>query len=104
MRLEPDHVYNCQCGWSEPPTAESRTANIIRSVPNEIGRSRTTPADRPHIPDTGSVLFEAVTDAIECLNHVEGLIHRLQLPAQPLDVAVDGPLVNENLVVTSRVH
>ena len=49
-------------------------------------------------------LPEAVADAVERLDHVEVLVGLLELLAQPLDVAVDGAIVDVNLVVVGRIH
>src|SRR6478672_9180666 len=51
-----------------------------------------------------SAFLEAVTDAIERLDHVEIVVGRLELLAQPLDVAVDGPVIDIDLIVIGGVH
>src|SRR5476649_2687345 len=45
-----------------------------------------------------------IADAIQRLDGVEIVGHRLELLAQPLDVAVDGAVVDIDLVVIGRVH
>src|SRR5215813_822010 len=49
-------------------------------------------------------LLEAIADAIERLDHIETLIGLLELLAQALDVAVDGAVVDIDLVVVGRIH
>src|SRR5262245_33352267 len=49
-------------------------------------------------------LLEAVADAVERLDHVEIVVRLLELLAQPLDVAVDGAIVDIDLVVVGSVH
>src|SRR5262245_29577063 len=51
-----------------------------------------------------SDLLETVTDAVQRLDHVEGVVDGLELLAQALDVAVDGPVVDVDLVVVGRIH
>src|SRR3954449_3448524 len=51
-----------------------------------------------------SAFLEAVADAVEGLDHVEGVVDDLELLAQALDVAVDGTVVDIDLVVIGRVH
>src|SRR5262249_20826389 len=45
-----------------------------------------------------SCFLETVADAVERLDHVEVVIGRLELLAQPLDVAVDGAVVDVHLI------
>src|SRR5690348_17199983 len=51
-----------------------------------------------------SDLLETIADAVERLDHVELGVNRLELLAEPLDVAVDGPVVDIDLVVIGRIH
>src|SRR5712691_792663 len=51
-----------------------------------------------------SGLLEPVADAVECLDHVERFVDRLELLAQPLDVAVDRAVVDIDLIVVGGVH
>src|SRR5215208_7782843 len=51
-----------------------------------------------------SGFLEAITDAIQRLDHVEGVVHRLELLAQTLDVAVDRAVIHIDLVVVSGIH
>src|SRR5262245_29808602 len=46
----------------------------------------------------------SVTDTIEGLDHVKAIVHHLELPAQPLDVAIDRAVVNIDLIVIGRLH
>src|ERR1700727_3048089 len=48
--------------------------------------------------------LESVADAVEGLDHFEIRLDHLELLAQPLDVAVDGAIVNIHLIVISRIH
>ena len=50
------------------------------------------------------LLLEAVADAVERLDHLEIVVDGLELLAQPLDVAVDGPVVDIDLIVIGRIH
>src|SRR5271167_4861110 len=47
---------------------------------------------------------EAISDAIEGFDHLEFRLDHLELLAQPLDVAVDGAIVDIHLIVIRRVH
>src|SRR5947208_13085034 len=51
-----------------------------------------------------SSLFEAVADAVKGLDHLKIVVHHLELLAEPLDVAVDGAVVDIDLVVIGRIH
>src|SRR6266852_4079158 len=51
-----------------------------------------------------SGLLEPVADAVECLDHVERFVDRLELLAQPLDVAVDRAVVDIDLIVVGGIH
>src|SRR3954466_7660461 len=51
-----------------------------------------------------SAFLEAIADAVERLDHFEVRIGDLELLAQPLDVAVDGAVVDIDLVVIGGVH
>ena len=50
------------------------------------------------------LLLEAVAHAVERFNAVELGVDRVELLAQPLDVAVDGAVVDIDLVVIGRIH
>src|SRR5215469_5219159 len=47
---------------------------------------------------------EAVADAVERLDHVERGVDAAELLADALDVAVDGAVIDANLVVVGDVH
>src|SRR5712671_7829900 len=49
-------------------------------------------------------LLEAITDPIERLDLIEVVVGLLQLLANPLDVAVDGAIVDVDLVVVGGIH
>src|SRR6266849_1727062 len=61
-----------------------------------------TPRARPGAP--ASYLLEAIADAVERFDHVEIVVGALELLAQALDVAVDGAVVDIDLIVVGRVH
>src|ERR1700729_915539 len=48
--------------------------------------------------------LKSVADAVEGLDHFEIRLDHLELFAQPLDVAVDGAVVDIHLIVVSRIH
>ena len=48
--------------------------------------------------------LEAVADAVERFDHVEVVVDGLEFLAQPLDVAVDGAVVDIDLVVVGGIH
>src|ERR1700674_3947800 len=77
-----------------------------RARHGEAGRGFLTSAFMIGRPagDAGSALLEAVADTIERFDHLEVVVHRLELLAQALDVAVDGAVVDVDLVVVGRVH
>src|SRR5262245_13516368 len=52
----------------------------------------------------GSRLLEAIAHAVERLDHVETFIGLLEFLAQPLDVAVDGAVIDIHLVVVGGIH
>src|SRR5215510_2276363 len=49
-------------------------------------------------------LLEAIADAVKGLDDVEVVVCLLELLAQPLDVAVDGAVVDVDLVVVGGIH
>src|SRR3954451_11830701 len=51
-----------------------------------------------------SGFLEAVADAVKRLDHVEAVVCHLELLAQTFDVAVDGAVVDIDLIVIGRVH
>src|SRR5580704_8514853 len=51
-----------------------------------------------------SVLAISITDAIERFDLCELVVDRLELLAQPLDVAVDGAVVDIDVLAIGRVH
>ncbi len=51
-----------------------------------------------------SGFLEAVAHPVQGFDHLEIVVHHLELLAQPLDVAVDGAIVDINLIVIGRVH
>src|SRR4029077_17680534 len=51
-----------------------------------------------------SYFLEVIADTIERLDHIELDVACPELYAQPLDVAVDGPVVDIHLIVVSCIH
>src|SRR6185312_9581901 len=51
-----------------------------------------------------SDFLEAVADAVKRLDHFEVVVDHLEFLAQPLDVAVDGAVVDIDLVVIGGIH
>src|SRR6516165_2928293 len=51
-----------------------------------------------------SGFLETVTDPVERFDHFEVVVDHLELLAQPLDVAVDGAIVDINPVVIGGIH
>src|SRR6185437_16737001 len=51
-----------------------------------------------------SGLLETIADAVQCLDHLEIVVDHLELLAQTLDVAVDGAIVDIDLIVIGRIH
>jgi len=50
------------------------------------------------------LFLKAIADAVQRLDHVELLVARLELLAQPFDVAVDGAVVDIDLIVVGGIH
>src|SRR3954464_2378417 len=55
-------------------------------------------------PAPMSGFLEAISDAIEGFDHLELVVDLLELLSQPLDVAVDRPVVDIHLIVIGRIH
>src|SRR5260370_25467563 len=70
------------------------------SYPRQTGTSVTK--TRPSAPK--SDLLEAIAHSVQGFYHFEIVVHDLEFLAQPLDVAVDGSIVDIDLVVGGRVH
>src|SRR5690348_8747345 len=51
-----------------------------------------------------SYFLEAIADTIKRLDHIEPNVACLELLAQPLDVAIDGPVVHIHLFVIGSIH
>src|SRR5690606_8313418 len=74
-------------GTGAAPVAKSLSARaVISSTPTVRRRSD---------------LLEPVADAVERLDHVEIIVDRFELLAQPLDMAVDRPVVYIDLIIIS---
>ena len=48
--------------------------------------------------------LDTITYAVERLDHIEVDVASLEFLAEPLDVAIDGPVVDIDLVVVCRIH
>src|SRR6202163_1389760 len=70
------------------------------SYPRQMGTFVTK--TRPRAPK--SDFLEAIAHSVQGLYHFEIVVHDLEFLAQPLDVAVDGAIVDIDLVVIGRVH
>jgi hypothetical protein len=58
-----------------------------------------------HLRRPSRLLFlESVADAVQGLDHFKIRLDHLELFAQPLDVALDGAVVDIHLIVVSRIH
>src|ERR1700719_1187049 len=51
-----------------------------------------------------ALFLETIAYAVQRLDHIEIVVAGLELLAQPLDVAVDGPVVDIDLIVIGRIH
>ncbi len=60
--------------------------------------------DPPHGPVNVSGFAEAVADSVQRFNHIKIEIDHLEFLAKPLDVAVDGAVVNIDLLVIGGIH
>src|SRR6187401_1979697 len=78
-----------------------RSKNIVIEARASPGRQFNA---SPGSCQTGSGFLEAVADTVQGLDHVEVVVGDLELLAQPLDVAVDGAIVDIDLVVIGCVH
>src|ERR1700736_3715877 len=72
----------------------------LHLTPDAHGRQR----PKPRGVRLTSGFLEAITHAIEGFDHLEIVIHDLEFLAQPLDVAVDGAVIDIDLIVISRIH
>ena len=50
------------------------------------------------------VFFEPVADAIKCFDLIKIAVDRYKLFSQPLDMAVDGPVIDINLIVIGSIQ
>src|SRR5262249_41686999 len=80
--------------WSGPVPRE------LKACMGRLARMR-APEDRhliaiggPRDPAPQSSFLEAISDAVQRLDHLEGVVHRLELLAQALDVTVDGAVID----------
>src|SRR5215472_12171578 len=84
----------------------------MRSVSGETRRRgrvslpRTAPAGRavPEAVPASSAIAVTVSDAIQRLDLLEIVVHDLELLAQPLDVAVDGAIIDIDVLAIGGVH
>jgi hypothetical protein len=54
--------------------------------------------------DAASTLLEPIANTIKGLDHVKFRVGGHELLAQPFDVAVDGPIIDIDLVIVGRIH
>src|ERR1700676_5467370 len=94
-------------------TASTFTASMRRlseNCPKVRGRrrSRRTPRAAPFTPGGRGTLISgflvSVTNAIEGLDMAEIVVDHLELLSQPLDVAVDGAIVDIDMLAIGRIH
>jgi hypothetical protein len=52
----------------------------------------------------GSYLFKAIANSVERLNHIERRVNRPKLSAQSFDMAVDGTVIDIDLIVVGGIH
>src|SRR4029078_10334517 len=80
------------CLWSSERRGIFPKAGTLRQAA-QVGR------------DIKNTLFlKAISDAIERLDHLEIVVNALEFLAQTLDVSVDCPIVDINLVVIGGIH
>src|SRR5207253_2940953 len=99
----------CSATNCEAASTMRRTNGSLPDAPAAVPMScrSSTPAvtsgsSRPF--QDRSDLLEAIAHTVQRFDHVEVVVDRLEFFAQPLDVAVDGAVVDVDLVVISRVH
>src|SRR3981189_2202090 len=61
-----------------------------------------TSVNKPRANARKSGFLEAVAHTVQGFDHLEIVVHDLELLAQPLDVAVDGAIVDIDLIVIGR--
>src|SRR6478672_8450582 len=96
-----------------PRRSDSNQAAFDRAMARTAGCFETY-CDAPHAranarartPTNGvrSGFLETVADPIQGFDHLEIVVHHLEFLAQPLDVAVDGTIVDIDLVIIGRIH
>src|SRR3546814_8915241 len=101
---------------SRRPTRSTRTDTLfpyttlfrssIATAKMLTARMRVVSDHRPdHLSDRSSLfLRETVADAIEGFYRLETGVHHPKLLAQPLDVAVDRPIVNIHVILIGSIH
>src|SRR6202035_2809626 len=63
-----------------------------------------TPGSSWPVPSNYALFLKTIADAVQRLDHIEIVVAGLELLAQPLDVAVDGPVVDIDLIIIGRIH
>ena len=58
----------------------------------------------PAATDLRTLFSEPVTNAVYGFDHVEVRINGLDSPTDPLDMAVDGPVINVDMLTKGCVH
>src|SRR5216684_7398458 len=79
-------------------------APLEDALPLSYPRQASASVNNQPVSAWQSGFLEAVADAVQGFDHLEIVVHDLELLAQPLDVAVDGAIVDIDLVVIGRVH
>src|SRR3954462_10383220 len=94
-RAEPSN--SLRANANRPGVAAAVSISCRSSTPAVTGGSSPRFQNR-------SDLLEAIADAVQRFDHVEVVVDHLEFLAQPLDVAVDGAIIDVDLVVVGRVH
>src|SRR5579863_5051059 len=94
-RVSVAKIVTASSRWIANTTAakSSVTRAHARATALRCGVSADLPSPGRSCPVTATgalLLFEAIAHAVEGLDHLEVVVHGLELLAQPLDVAVDG--------------
>src|ERR1700735_4301576 len=89
-------------------TRKGKTRRLFRKVPRASPSHVTSDARRrqsaSHAKAGRSGFLEAVADAVQGFDHLEIVVHDLELLAQPFDVAVDSAIVDIDLIVIGGIH
>src|SRR5262249_31163762 len=78
----------------------SMSATVIPSLPLPFPRHESL----QRMLSGAEPFAEPLTDAVKRLDHVEIVVSHFEFLAQPLDVAVDRPVIDIDLLVIGRIH